>query len=458
MRLTSDALAEYALEVSADDLPEEVVEKAKRLVLDSVGCCLGGYSSPPSKYLRSAYGNRSGERDVTVFGTGSTAPLEYAGLINSTMVRYLDYNDTYISEGRACHPSDHIPALVSAAEYAGSTGAELVEAIVVAYEIEGLGVDRGDMWEHGFDYVTWGAFSTVASVGKLLGLSRQELTNALGIAGASNLTLSVSRKGDVSMWKGVAHPYVTHNGIQACQMAERGLTGPETVFEGPGGFFEVAAGRELRIDRLGGRGGADYRIVDSHIKPFPCGYYMQPIIAAVLELVEEHDVVPGEIEAVAIETFAQAVDIVADPTKWSKELTRESADHSIPFTTAIAILYGDLTPAHYREEYRRNERVHALMDKVSVEENERLTEYSAAHPASTPASVEIRVDGRQHQTRIDRAPGHAGNPLSREQLEEKFREMAAPLLTGEQIGAVVRTCDTLEDVSSVDPLVNALTV
>jgi len=207
----------------------------------------------PSKHLRRAFGSIDASDGATVFGSGATTRTEYAGLINATMVRYLDYNDTYISEGRACHPSDHIPALISVAEAEDRTGEELIEAIVLAYEIEGMGLDTGVTWEHDYDYVTWGAYSSVAAAGKLMGLSRTQLKQALGIAGSSNVALSISRKDEVSMWKGAAHAYVVHNAIQACQMARVGMTGPRRVFEGRG---LLRRRRESRPrDRSTGRSG-----------------------------------------------------------------------------------------------------------------------------------------------------------------------------------------------------------
>ena len=458
MEFTSDLIAEYTIELSADQLPDEAIDAAKRLTLDSLGCCLGAYTSPPSKHLRSAYGSLDGSDRATVFGSGDETLLEYAGLINSTMVRYLDYNDTYISEGRACHPSDHIPALVSVAEAEGATGKDLLEAIVLAYEIEGAGLDTGVTWEHDYDYVTWGAYSSVAAVGKLMDLSRDELVSALGIAGASNLTLSISRKGTVSMWKGVAHPYVTHSAIQACQMARAGLTGPERVFEGPGGFFEVAAERDLEVDRLGGRAGAPYRITQAHIKPFPCGYYMQPMITGVRDLVAESDIDPDDVEAIEIETFEQAATILGGEEKWSKDLTRESADHSIPYTAALAVIYGDVAPEHYDEEYRTDPEIHRLMDLVSVEESEEMNAAAEADPDSTPSLIRLSTTDETYEKRVDYAPGHAQNPLPEAEIEAKAREMMEPLLTEAQIEKVVRFCEGLPDRQSVDPVVDSLTI
>ncbi|WP_318567046.1 MmgE/PrpD family protein [Salinigranum marinum] len=460
MEFTSDVITEYAHGLSIDDISAEAIDAAKRLVLDSVGCCLGAYTSPPSKHLRGTYGRLDGPdgRTATVFGAGTETLVEYAGLINATQVRYLDYNDTYISEGRACHPSDHIPALISVAEAEGRTGAELVEAIVLAYEIEGAGVDTGVLWGNDYDYVTWGAFSGAVAVGKLMGLDYEQIRNAVGIAGASNLTLMISRKGDVSMWKGAAHPYVTHNAIQACQMARAGLTGPERVFEGPGGFFEVVADRRLEIDRLGGRDGAAYRITDAHVKPFPCGYYMQPMVAGVRDLVADHDVAHDAIEEIRIETFDEAASILGGAEKWSADLTRESADHSIPYTAAIAAIYGDVEPKHYGQAYRSDPTVHRLMQLVSVTETDAMNAEAVRNPDSTPSIVRLVADGATYETHVDYAPGHAQNPMSQADLEAKMRSMAEPLLTDEQVETLVDSCGRLETLSTVDSLVDALTI
>jgi len=473
MEFTSDTIADYALALSAEDLSAEAIDAAKRLTLDSLGCCLGAYTSPPSKHLRALYGSvgstsvgtgsATGRSEnsgggATVFGAGTTTRPEYAALINATMVRYLDYNDAFMSEGRACHPSDHIPALVSVAEAEGATGEELLEAIVVAYEIEGAGLDTGATWEHGYDYVTWGAFSTAAAAGRLMGLDRAELVNALGIAGASNLSLSVSRKGAVSMWKGVAHPYVSHNAIQACQMAREGMTGPERVFEGPGGFFEVAAGGDLSVDALGGREGAPYRITRSHVKPFPCGYYMQPMITGVRDLVADHDIDPTAIEAIEIETFEQAAMILGGEEKWSTDLTRESADHSIPYTAALAVVHGDVTPEHYGRAYRTDPDLHQLMEPVRVAESTEMNAAVRTEPNSTPSVIRIRTADATHERRVDYAPGHAENPLSREELLNKFRSLAEPLLTEAAMDEVIAFCDNLPERSDIDILVEKLKV
>lgn len=462
--LTSQALVEYAGEVPFDELPRDTIEKASHLLLDSIGCCLGAYTSEPSKKLRELYatdstGSRAGDRrSATVFGSRSRVPLERAAFINSAMVRYLDYNDTYVSEGRACHPSDHIPALISVAESEGAGGKALVEAIVLAYEIEGLGIDTGAIFDQGYDYTTWGAFSSTVAVGTLLGLDDDQLVDALGICGASNVSLAIARRGDVSMWKGLAHPYVTHNAVQACQFAEAGITGPEAIFEGDGGFFEVISDGELAIDALGGVDGERYRIMDAHIKPFPCGYYMQTAITGAIDLAEKHDIDPRSIVSVDIETFEQPARILASPEKWSADLTRETADHSIPYTIAVALYEGDVNPSHYRDEFLEDDEIHDLMEKVSVSENESLNEFVTEQPTAVPMIVEIETIEDRYETEVAYPIGHAEKPMTSREILEKIDPMVEPFVSPEQYDTMREFCQEIGDQNSMEPLLEAIAI
>lgn len=462
MRLTSGAIADYAADLSLDDVPDDTVDTAKRHILDSLGCCLGAVDSPPASRLRALYGSlgdpsgEGGPGAATVVGTGTRTTVEYAALCNAAMVRYLDFNDTYISAGRACHPSDHVPALLAVAEAEGATGAELLEAVVVAYELECLGLDTGAAWERGFDYVIWGGYSGAAATGRLMGLDREAMLDAIGIATTANLALSIARKGEVSMWKGVAHPYVSHNAVQAASMARAGLTGPEAAFEGPGGFEQVVADGPLEVERWGGRDGAPFRLADVHLKPYPCGYYLQPIVASVLSLVETHGVAPDDVEAVEVETFEHAATILAGEEKWDHDLTRESADHSIPYTVAVALRFGDVRVEHFDDTTRADETVHRLMDRVSVATPADLNEAAHEAPRSTPSRVRLHADGEEFETRLDRAPGHAENPLVGDALEAKVARLAEGVRPLAAVDDLVDRCAGLEAEPDVDGLIGAL--
>ncbi len=454
MPLSSEAIATFARETTFDGLSPAVVEKVEHVVLDSIGCSVNAFPSPPVKVLRGTYGKRGGAEGATVLGTDSRVPVEYAALINGAMVRYLDYNDCYVSEGSVCHPSDHVPSLVSVAEAEGASGADLIEAIAVAYEVECRGVDTGAAWENGFDYVTWGAYSTAAAAGKLMGLTHDELRDAIGIAGTSSSGLLISRLGDVSMWKGTAHSYAAHSAIQACQMARGGMTGPGRVFEGEGGFFDAVSRRELDVE-FGD--GAD-RVVRTNLKPYPCGYFMQSSIEATRTVVAEHDVDPGSITAVRVETFEQSVQVLGDEEKWSTDLNRETADHSLPYTTAVAILEGDLRPDHFGPEWLADPRVHELMAVVEVAADPGLTRYRAENPGAIPAVVTIETEGGSYTSRVDRPVGHSTNPMPDEQLRGKARSLMEPLLSDDQIERAFDACDDLAALDSMDELLTPLVV
>jgi 2-methylcitrate dehydratase len=461
MELTSRKLAEYAHELSFDDFSNEVINQTQKLVLDTLGCGINAYTSPPSKRLRSVYGNRLAADDgATLMGTQKELTTEYAGLLNAVMVRYIDFNDCYSTASSACHPSDMIPSLISVAEAEGATGEELVEAIVLAYEIQCRGVDTGVAWNNGFDYVTWGTHASTVSVGKLMDLSEEELVNAIGIAGASSNSLLNGRLGKVSNWKGMAQPYATHNAIQACQMARADVTGPEHVFEGDGGFFDaIARGESVKFEALGGRDG-EFRIMETSLKEFACGYFTHGSVTAVLDVVKEEDLYPEEIEAIDIETFEHAIQVYASgPEKWATDLNRETADHSLPYNVSVAVIDREVTPTQYNEEHLTDDQIHELMQKVSAEESEELTAHRQENPRHIPAKATIKTtDGNIYTNRVNYPSGHPERPLSMDAIEQKFTNLVDDYLSDNQINATIQACQEIEQVDDFDSLVENLVI
>ena len=456
MQFTSADLAAYARTVANSELPPPVREQAGRLCWDSLGCCLGARDAAPVAALRACYENHGSADEATILGTDTRIPVEYAALINGAMVRYLDYNDCYISGSSVCHPSDHIPGLLAVAEAEGRSGAALVRAIVIAYEIQAAGIDTGAIWDRGFDYVTWGSYSAAAAVGTLMGLSEQELVNAIGIAGTANNGLLISRLGAVSQWKGVAMPYAIHGAIQACQMARGGLTGPSAVIEGEAGFEATVAGQELSVEEWGGQDGAPYRIMRTNFKPYACGYFMQAPIAAVLELVDRHDIEPARIEAIEIEEFEQAVQVLASPEKFDTNLNRETADHSIPYSVAVGVLDGTVTPRQYASDRLADPAVHALMETVSVTEAPDITARRAANPGLIPARATVSTGAGRFSTTIDYPTGHWQSPMSEEALTKKVTDLVGDTLGADSLAELEAWCGAAADHPHVDGLISTL--
>lgn len=456
MTKVSRDLAAFVSNIAISDIDEDVQEKSGELLLDTIGCSVAAFASPPVKALRTTYAGSTGGDLATVVGTDRRASVADAALINAAMARYLDYNDCYMGVTAACHPSDHIMALLSVAEAEGASGAELVKAIVTAYEVEARGIDECPVRTNGFDYVTWGVYSSVAAAGKLMRLSEEELVNAFGIAGASNNPLYISRRGEVSMWKGVAHAYATHNAIQACQLARNGMTGPEAIFEGPFGFFETVSDGEITFpDKPNFE---DLRIMGTSIKSFACGYYIHSPVTGVLQLIDEHEIDPQAIDSIRIEIFEHAADMLATPDKWATDLNRETADHSIPYTVAVAVLEGEVTPDQYSERYLRDTSVHELMNQIEVEGAPELTDHRSRHPRHIPSITTITVDEEEYKKRIDYPLGHPENPMTEEQIEQKMIKNCQGYLSDAQIREVIGVCRSVTELDSLDPLLRPLVI
>ena len=456
MSTVSQDLASFVANITISDIDEDIREKTGELLLDTIGCSIAAFTSPPVKALRRTYtGSTDGEL-ATVVGTDSRASVADAVLINAAMARYLDYNDCYMGVTGACHPSDHIMALLSVAEAEGASGTELVEAIVTAYEIEARGIDECPVRTNGFDYVTWGIYSSVAAAGKLMHLSQEKLVNAFGIAGASNNPLYISRRGEVSMWKGVAHAYATHNAIQACQMARNGMTGPEAIFEGPFGFFEAISDGEITFPDQSDF--EDLRIMGTSIKPFACGYYIHSPVTGVLQSIDEHEIDPNAIDSIRIEIFEHAADMLATPDKWATDLNRETADHSIPYTVAVAVLEGEVTPDQYSKRHLQSTSVHELMDQIEVEGTPELSDHRSQYPRHIPSITTITVDGEKYETRVNCPLGHPENPMSDEQIERKMIKNCRSYLSDTQIREAIDACRLITELDSVAPLLRTLVI
>lgn len=256
------------------------------------------------------------------------------------------------------------------------------------------------------------------------------------------------------MWKGVAHPYVTHNAIQACQMARHGLTGPREVFEGPFGFFEVVSTGEISFDEPPEPG--SYRLLETSIKSFACGYYIHSPVAGALQLIDEESIDPAEIDGIHIEMFDHAVDALATPEKWGPDLNRETADHSIPYTVAVGVLDGEVTPDQYASDRLRDPAVHDLMGRITVASDPELTAHREDEPRHIPSRTTITVGGTEYTCRIDTPLGHPEHPMSRDQIEAKMAANCRDHLPADQIDACIAACRSLDEASRVDPILESV--
>lgn len=452
MKAATNTLAEHlgawAADLRYEDLPPQVVHAAKRMIVDTLGCAIGGYDSEPSRIALDHAATVISTQPASVLCTGLQTSPELAVFANGVMIRYLDYNDGYIGR-EAGHPSDSIAALLTAAEIGKADGRELIVATVIAYEMFCRMCDIVNFKPMGFDHTTIGAMASVLGAARLMGLDRDQIATALSITVAANVALYQTRIGNVSMWKGCAYANASRNAVFAAMLAERGMTGPSPVFEGVGGYFKAVTREAFELEALGGRNGAPYKIMQILMKRFPLGQYSQTVAEAAIEVRSHIDSI-DDIDEIHVETLQTAIRLMAgDAQKWEPE-TRETADHSMPYTVAVGLVHGDVGEEYFDERYIRDPRLRALTRKVKVSE---WDEANRRMPEAMLCRVTVTTkNGDRHAASVEYHRGHWKNPMTDAEVEAKFRKLALHVLPPAQVDALAACLWQLESLQDVGEL------
>lgn len=446
-----DYLSDYAAALSFSDLPPEVVHHAKRMLIDTLGCAIGGYASEPSTMARALAATVTSQQPATVLGSGQQTSMELATFANGVMIRYLDFNDGYTGK-ESGHPSDAIAAVLSPAEVAHADGRSVITATVLAYEVFCRLCDAVCVRDHGFDHVTIGVMASTLAAAKVLGLSRDQMRQALNLSVAANLALYQTRIGDVSLWKGCAFANASRNAVFAVLLAALGMTGPAPIFSGAGGFFRTVSRDAFALAPFGDQH-RPFKILECIIKRFPLGLYAQTVVDAALQVRQQLASV-DEIQTVQVATLQTAVNIMAgDAAKWHPT-NRETADHSMPYTTAVALMYGTVESRHFEAAYWRNPQLLELVQKVQVQVSEEANRRAPEAMLSRVAVV--TTSGVRHAVEVAYHRGHYKNPMSDQEVEEKFRALAYSLLTPEQIVTLLERLWHLEQVPDMGAVIRMM--
>jgi len=439
-------IARWSAALTYDAIPPEVVHQAKRFLLDSVGCALGGYLQHDVRIALRVLGEHGGPGPATVIGTGERKDPVTASLLNALMVRVMDYNDIYWQQDPS-HPSDLIPAAMACGERAGGSGRDLVLGIVLGHEFEMRLCEAAfpGIRERGWHHATLTAFVAPIVAARLLNLPWEQIQHAIGIGACRHATYGCAVSGKLTMMKNTVDPMATQSGVLAALLAEAGYTGPEHVVEGKEGLVHCT-GPEWRLDVLEAGLGESWRIERCGMKAYPTEALTHTPISAVLDLVREHDLKPSEIERVHIRSLARAADILSDPSKYDPR-TKETADHSLPYVIAAAIVDRQVTPAQFRDEKIMDPVLREQLPKVVVEAD---PEIEKVFPKLQRVIVAIRTrDGREMTKQVDYPKGDPRNPLSDGEIEEKFDALADPVLSPASRKALKDAIWSLEKAGSI---------
>jgi 2-methylcitrate dehydratase len=419
-------MSQWAAGLKFEDLSEDAVYQAKRFLLDSVGCALGGYQQHDVVIALEVLDEVAGPGKATVIGTGRSMDAVSASLANALMIRCMDYNDIYWKQDPS-HPSDIFPAAMACCERAGGDGRELIVGLVLGHEFEMRLCEAAfpGIRERGWHHATLTAFVSPIVAARMLHLDCSKMQHAIGISASARATLGAVTAGKLTMMKNTVDPLATQSGVFAALLAEKGYTGPEHVIDGKEGLVHCF-GPEWKLNILTDGLGESWRITQCGMKAFPTEALTHTPISATLALVKDNDLKPDDVAKVHIRTTARGADILSDASKYDPH-TKETADHSLPYVIAAAIAERQVTPLQFTMEKIMDPTIRAQLNKIVVVAD---AEIEKVFPALQRVVVMIQTtDGREFSKQLDYPKGDPRNPLTDKEVEEKFEALAEPVMT-----------------------------
>jgi 2-methylcitrate dehydratase PrpD len=450
-------LVKFCSALKYDDLPSNVVDRVKYYALDFLGVIARGSQEESSKamyrFVKSlGIVNEGG----VVIGSKMKTSFQYSALANGTAAHALELDD--VNNEASLHPGVVIfPAALAACEMANKGGREFIEGVVLGYEVMirmGKALGPKEHYSRGFHPTgTCGTFGATATVAKILGLSEQQMLNAIGLAGSQAAgSMEFLAQG---AWSKRMHPgWAAHNGIIACLLAKNGFTGPTSIIEGRFGFLHAYSDNahpEKVIDGLGD----DFEILRCSIKPHACCRYMHPPIDAILKIMKENKIEPDAIEKVTLGILQAGFSIIASPLEQKRNpQTVYESQFSMPFGAAVAILFGKATLDEFTQGKLYLPKIKALMEKVYCVKNPELDKL---YPKHWPATAEIKTkDGKVFSIRLEYPKGDPENPLTWDELIEKFDGLASTIYSEPRREKMIEQVKNIESIENLKPWVSIL--
>ncbi|BCU66812.1 2-methylcitrate dehydratase [Sulfolobales archaeon HS-7] len=384
------------------ELEEKIKHEIRRRVLDSLGVAIASSSSPPAEATKRLMNYFPGKVSTI---TGELTTVDLAGFYNTLLIRYQDFNDTYLSK-EPLHPSDMIGGILAVDNAFRIT--DLYKAIAIAYEVGVSLCDAETLRTKGFDHVNYLQLAETAGLGVALNLTEDEVRNAMAISLVPNVALRETRVGTLSMWKAGAAADAIRKSVFATLAAKSGFTGPEKFLSGKMGFAQLVKGDYQEIAKIKDVSGIERTLM----KKYPVEYHAQAAVQISLNIHKK--VRPSDINSVTVEIYEAGKTILADPEKWNPT-TKETADHSLPFVVAAALVTGDFWLDTYNLIF--DEKIRDVMKKVKVEEN---SEYTKVYPGKLPTKIVVKTASGTTEEELQVPRGHYLDPMSDQEVADKF--------------------------------------
>lgn len=439
-----ERLADYAVVFTADRIPQEAVVAARLRIIDTLGALVGAFSDEGCQMARTLAAETPHANGATIIGSAIKTTLDMAAFVNATTARCAEITDTYHAHGSAGgHPSDMILPLLAVAENRHSTGLELITAVVLAYEVY---LRLSDVFPNrDFDHTNFCCIGTAVAAGKLFGLTPEQMRQGISMAVVPNVSLRQARMGNQSIWRAAASGQAGRAGIFAVQLARAGIEGASMPFEGTAGWCEHVARKRFTLPDV------DF----THLKIGQSRFKYRPTSGNTIACVfaAEHVTALADIslvERVLVETYGKAVDAAGVGAHNLNPTSRESADHSIPYLVAAALMDGTVTPRSFSRDKLWNPLLRTLMSKIEVVEDAQLTARSEREPRYGLARVAVimrggkRLCGDAAEAMVERV-----DQTEQEMIVDKFRLLAVEDLGARRVDSILDQLLTLDKVVDV---------
>ena len=441
----ADRLGEFAVELRPEAIPAALLRTAELSTLDFFGVVLAAGTKPAARIVADFAREQGGPAEATLIGTPDKVPVAAAVLANGTRAHAIELDDHEAHMRSKVHPGVVVmPAAWAVAESVGGvSGLDLLTAVVVGYDVIGRLSAAANYPDYlgkvkGFHTTgLFGSFAAAATAGRLLGLTAEQISSAFGICGSMCAGLQETVNAG-AMMKPFHAGWSAQSGVVAAQLAARGYVGPRSVFEGKRGFYRAYCGEgEYDLSIVAENLGTEFDIALIMYKPYACGGGIHPALTAIEQLRDAHGFGADDVERVDVRTSEHARDSFATPREVKiAPPSGSTAQHSLPFAAAVLLVDGVALIDQFTDEAVRRPEVLELAARVFVEGDPGLT---SDDPEDEPADVTVTLrNGATHTLEVRNGLGSLAVPMSEQQLIDKYRLLATPVIGDEAAAEVER--------------------
>jgi len=454
----TQALSEYIAEATFEDIPSNVLKDAKELILDSVGCTIGGAALQPGKMVIEFFTEVGGSPEASILATGRKLPCIHTAYVNSYLANLLDFDDT--STVAIAHPgATTIPTGLALAEKIGASGKDFISAVVIAYEasvrIAQSIVSSPERHARVWGLSTHQIFGAAVVSSKLLKFDTEQTANTLGLAGVSAPVpncrkLGVELEDRPISWAKNNFGWASMGGILSALLTERGFSGNKHIFDGETGFWLMASSDQFDADKMTLNLDTEYLITNTSLKPYASCRFTHTTLDATAEIMAKHPINVDRISSVKVRTFNE----LASNFGVAAPASILDAQFSLPHLIALEVL-GRSSSKGLSEDNLTDSKVLSLAEKVSIELSpEAEAKFRENKLLSSSVSIEL-TDGSVYSEAVDTPKGDPERRLTKEEIRDKFTYLTAPTIgtsVSEAIMGNIEELENVEDVSSLIPI------